>query len=247
MLNIIRVIRQKTLWIIFSLFLIGTPAWAGDANINIATLTSQQEFRDLSADLGLAISYLPAAPAESLGILGFDIGVEVTAADIREDQSFWTKVTTSPPDYLFIPKLHVQKGLPFGFDIGAIYANVPRSNISLVGGEIKWAFISGNLALPAIAIRGSYTKLSGVPGLDLETIGADVSISKGFAFVTPYAGAGLVSVASKETLLPLIEQERFNLTKTFVGIKASLAILNFVAEADFSKIPLYTARLNIGF
>ncbi len=247
MSNTIRFIMRKASSIIVSVFLISAPAWAKNTNIDLKPLASQQEFRDLSADLGLAISYLPAAPAEPLGLLGFDIGIEVTAVDIREDQSFWTKVTTNPPNYLYIPKLHLQKGLPFGFDIGAIYANVPQSNISLSGGEIKWAFISGHMALPALAIRGSYTRLSGVPGLELETMGADISISKGFAFVTPYAGVGLVSVESEENLLPTIERERFNLTKTFIGVKTSLLVLNFVAEASFSKIPLYTARLNIGF
>jgi|GEM_PF-117551 len=228
------------------------PASASNLDINLrqaGTLT-QSEFRDFSEEAGLAVSYLPLSPAESLGIVGIDIGIEVTAADIREDQSFWTKLThnNNPPSLMILPKLHVQKGLPFGFDVGAVYSKVPQSNISMVGGELKWAFISGNAAVPAVAIRGSYTKLLGVSDLDLQTIGADLSISKGFAFITPYAGVGEVWIISKEKVSTLnLDSENLSLTKGFIGVKISLLIVNFVAEADFSKIPLYSARINIGF
>lgn len=226
-----------------------TPAFSAKFDVNLTgTTLSQDEFKNLSTEAGLALSYLPLSPAESLGILGFDIGAEVTAANIREDRSYWRKVTPDPPSYLVLPKLHVQKGLPFGFDIGAVYSKVPQSNISMVGGELKWAFLSGNAIYPAVAVRGSYTKLLGVSDLDLQTIGADLSISKGMAFVTPYAGIGQVWIKSKEKVEALsLRQESLNLTKGFVGVKISLLIVNLVAEADFSKIPLYTLRLNIGF
>jgi len=45
---------------------------------------------------------------------------------------------------------------------------------------------------PAIGVRGSLTKLSGVDQLSLDTRGLDLSISKGFALLTPYAGIGRV-------------------------------------------------------
>ncbi len=223
-----------------------SPAWAGSADIKITPLTIQEEFKNLSKEVGLAISYLPLAPAESLGLLGFDVGIELTAADINQDKSFWTNVVSSPPDYLLIPKLHVQKGLPFGIDLGAVYATVPQSNIEMMGAELKWAFISGNLVLPAIALRTSYTQLRGVSGLELTTLGANLSISKSFAFVTPYAGAGMTQVKSQATGLPLAK-ERLDLSNLFVGVKISLLLINFVAEANFSDIPLYTGRFNIGF
>ncbi|MBI3805001.1 MAG: hypothetical protein HY282_14720 [Nitrospirae bacterium] len=249
----LRVFRAD-LWIPVGLFVVSilyltTPAHAADFDLHLAgTTLSQSEFKSLSEEAGLALSYLPLSPAQPLGILGFDIGVEVTAADIHEDRSFWRRVTTDPPGQMILPKLHVQKGLPFGFDIGAVYSKVPQSNISMAGGELKWAFVPGNALYPAVAIRGSYTKLLGVGDLDLQTIGADLSVSKGIAFVTPYAGIGEVWVKSKDkAAAPALGQENLNLTKGFVGVKISLLIVNFVAEADFSKIPLYSLRINVGF
>lgn len=246
--------RTNALWMIIGLIVWthGAPVWAADFDLDLNRITAltltQTEFKNFSEEAGLALSYLPLSPAASLGIIGIDVGAEVTAANIHEDRSYWTKITPDPPGQVILPKLHVQKGLPFGFDIGAVYTKVPQSNVSMVGGELKWAFISGNAALPAVALRGSYTKLLGVDTLDLQTIGADLSISKGIAFVTPYAGIGQVWIQSKEKVSALnLKEESLSLTKGFIGVKISLLIVNFVAEADFAKIPLYSARINIGF
>ncbi len=209
----------------------------------------QSEFKDLSETIGLLISYKPLAPAEPLGILGFDIGAEVTAVNVDQNASFLTKAIsdTNPPSYFVFPKLHAQKGLPFGIDVGVVYAKVQGSNIGLIGGEVKWAILKGTVATPAIAIRGSYTSLMGVDDLDLSTYGIDLSASKGFAFLTPYVGVGQVWIQSKEnTVLPLSD-ENLSRTKGFAGLKVKLLLLSLVAEAEFSEVPSYTFRANVSF
>ncbi len=221
------------------------PALASDIDIRIESAVSQSVFKDFSEEVGLAISYLPMAPAEPLGVLGFDVGLEVSAIDI--DQGLWeTAAVSNPPGTALFPRIHLQKGLPFGFDLGAVYTKVPNSNVEVIGGEVKWAIVSGNIAVPAIALRGSYTQLRGIDNFDLETYGADLSISKGFAFVTPYAGYGQVWINSEATALPL-KEENISLPKPFVGVKMSIALINFVFEADFGELTMYTGRFNIGF
>ena len=211
---------------------------------------AQSEFKELSETIGLLISYKPLAPAEPLGILGFDIGVEVTAVKVDQNASFLTKAIsdTNPPSYFVFPKLHAQKGLPFGIDMGVVYAKVPGSNIGLIGGEVKWAILKGTVATPAIAVRGSYTRLMGVDDLDLSTYGIDLSASKGFAFLTPYVGVGQVWIQGKENV-PLLnlDDENLSRTKGFAGLKVKLLLLSLVAEAEISKVPSYTFRANISF
>src|SRR4029077_8997621 len=135
----------------------------------------QQDFKDLTEQLGLAISYMPLAPAAPLGLLGFDAGAEITAANLDQSKPVWAKVSAdhSIPDYVFLPKLHAQVGLPLNLDVGMVYGKVPNSNVSMIGGELKWAFIGGGVAMPAVALRGSYTKLLGVSDMDLNTYGLD--------------------------------------------------------------------------
>jgi len=218
-------------------------------DISLPSTFTQSQFDDLSRELGLAISYVPLSPAAPLGLLGFDIGIEGTAAHIDNTKSFWTEaVGKTPPSWLAFPKIHAQKGLPFGFDVGLVYAKAPGTNVGLVGGELKWAFLKGGVASPAIAIRGDYTKLLGVSDIDMGVYGADLSISKGFGFVTPYAGYGVVWISSQDKS-NVVNLNNFNSneSKGFVGVKFSVFLISLVAEADFSKVPSYSGRLNFSF
>jgi hypothetical protein len=247
--------RSKSLAaLLYSLFVViafSGPVFAGN-DISLPLTFTQSQFDDLSRELGLAISYVPLSPAAPLGLLGFDIGIEGTAAHIDNNKSFWTEaIGKTPPSYLAFPKIHAQKGLPFGFDVGLVYAKAPGSNVGLVGGELKWAILKGGLASPAIAIRGDYTKLLGVSDIDMRVYGADISISKGFGFITPYAGYGVVWISSqdKSNVGNNINIDTFssNESKGFVGVKFSAFIVSFVAEADYSKVPSYSGRLNFSF
>ncbi|MDO8444597.1 MAG: hypothetical protein Q7T53_00585 [Deltaproteobacteria bacterium] len=241
---------KKILMLATAFVLTTAAAWAADLDpTKLVTGDVQENFKDFSKEVGFGLSYFPLAPAEPLGITGFDIGIEVTAVDINENKSYWEDMGDFP-GMLPVPKIHVQKGLPFGIDIGAIYSKVPDTNIQLIGGEVKWAVLKGTLATPAVAIRGSYTKLLGVDNLDLQTVGYDASISKGVAMFTPYAGVGQVMINSEPKNLPLgftLKDEEITETKYFVGVKTKLLLLTVTAEADFAEVPAYSLRVGMGF
>lgn len=206
-----------------------SPAWAQD--IDQLQAAAQAEFRLLSEDLGAALSYHAQMPAEPLGLAGFDIGVGVTATRL-EHSGIWQKVTSDDAELtLYVPTLRLHKGLPAGFDIGFTYASIPGSNIRYTGGELRYAILEGGTASPAIAVRGSLTRLSGVDQLGFETRGIDVSISKGLAIFTPYAGIGRVWIESTPHVLSL-QKEKFSLTKVFVGVGMNFAVLNLNLQAD---------------
>lgn len=215
----------------------------------------QAEFKDLSRDLGLAISYMPLAPAEPLGnvLPGFDAGVELTAVQIDTNKPYWKTVEAvsgdTIPGTLPFPKLHIQVGIPFiPIDLGYVYSSVPGTNIKFMGGELKYAILKGGVVMPALALRGAYTKLSGVDDLDINTKSLDLSISKGFLMFTPYAGYGMVRITSKEKAGLGLKDEEIDENKAFVGCKFTFfPLLNLVAEADFAKVKAYSLRLNLHF
>ena len=208
-----------------------TAAAAADLN-NIGAL-AQTEFRLLSEDLGAALSYKPILPAEPLGLTGFDLGVEATVVKLENSTVLSTATNGDISDTLVIPKIHVHKGLPLGIDLGAFIAKVPDSNISLWGAEVRYAILPGGVATPAVGVRASYSALAGVNQLDLHTTGLDVSISKGFAFVTPYAGIGRVWVNSApDNSIPGLHKEDFSVNKLFGGVNLNFAVLNIAVEAD---------------
>ena len=75
------------------------------------------------------------------------------------------------------------------------------------------------------------SQLSGLDNHKLRTTGHDVSISKGFAFLTPYAGAGIVNVKSKPDA-PGLVSESFNQNKVFAGVNLDFGLANLVFEGD---------------
>lgn len=246
---------KKLVTAVLLVLLLSVPAMA-KTDITLPPGFGQEQFKNISRDIGLAISYAPLAPAEPLGgvLPHIDIGVELTGVDIDTNQQYWKDVQAVSgdkiPSMLPFPKLHVQVGLPVvPIDLGFVYSSVPSTNIKYMGGEIKYAILKGGVALPAIAIRAAFTKLEGVDDLDISTKSADISISKGIAMFTPYAGYGMVWIDSKEkSALVTLQDEKITEPKAFVGMKVTFfPLLNFVVEADFSEVKAYSARLNLHF
>jgi len=233
--------------VIASLFAVSLPVVAADIN-QIQTLT-QDDFHKLSQDLGAALSYKPLTPTAPLGITGFDVGIAVTATSIKNSDVL-QKAGAGDHSTLPVPSLRVHKGLPFGVDVGAMVGAVPGTNVRLYGGELRYAIVSGGAATPAIGIRGSYTKLTGVDQLDFDTKGLDLSISKGFLMFTPYAGIGKVWVASAPKDIPSSTptKESLSLNKVFVGVNLNFGLTNLAFEGDRTgEATSYGAKLGFRF
>jgi hypothetical protein len=216
--------------------------WAAN-NIDVTSL-GQTTFKDFSEDLGSALSYKPVTPPAPLGITGFDVGLEVTSTKIRN----LDLATNSSMTNLIVPKLHIYKGLPLNIDVGAFYSSVPTTNIKFYGGELRYAILEGGVALPAVGIRGALTKLTGVNQLALSTKSLDISVSKGFAMFTPYAGIGRVWVDSTPDSATTLKEETFQQGKIFVGGNLNFGITNFALEYDKTgSAPSYSVKLSFRF
>ncbi|MDD4910968.1 MAG: hypothetical protein PHP57_01605 [Sideroxydans sp.] len=222
---------MKKLLVLAAALSVAQPAMAG--NVDLSKLgTVQADFRSLSEDLGSALSYKAISPAESMGVTGFDVGVELTSTKLSKSAALWKTVSGSDITSLYVPKLHVTKGLPLDIDIAAFASAIPTTGISLFGGELKYAVLPGSVALPAVAVRGAMTKLTGINQLSFDTKSIDVSVSKGFAMFTPYAGIGQVWTTSTPDASLGLTAEKFTQAKTFVGANLNFGLTNFAAEYD---------------
>jgi len=230
---------------------------AGD--FNSSTLFSngnplQSKFDSLTKDLGSALSYKAVTPAEPLGLLGFDIGLEVTGTSLQGLDEWGDAIGEDSIDILPLPKLHAHKGLPLNLDVGLVYSKVPTTDISYIGGELRYSFVSGNLAIPAIAVRGSYTTVLGIDELDFSTKSVELTVSKGFLLFTPYIGAGNVWVNSEARSTPVAGGTEISVSsdtsmvKFFGGLNINLGLLNIVGEADKTGDAMsYTVKLGLRF
>lgn len=208
--------------------LFAANAYAGDLN-QIGTLT-QNQFLKLSTDLGAASAYKGVTPATPLGAVGFDIGAEITQTSI-ENSALFRQAGAGDVSNLVVPKIHVTKGLPGGFDIGAFVSRVSGVGGSLIGLEARYAILDDGLTTPALGVRLSGTKLSGVSKLNLSTVAVDAMLSKKLTLVTPYIGAGSVRVKSGADVAGL-RDESFNKSRVFIGMNVNFLLANIALEAE---------------
>lgn len=201
---------------------------------------------------GAILSYKPLMPAEPLGATGFDVGLDANYTSIKKD------------DNALITRVHLAKGLPFGLDVGAFYGTGGRatggdsmfdskaSQISMWGLEARYAIIPGDIVTPALSVRGAYTGANielprvvenGVTvqdrsDFDASTASIDVSISKGFTMLTPYAGLGMVFVEA--------DGHDADMMKYYAGLNIGLGAMAAALEADVTGgITTYSAKLSV--
>lgn len=220
---------------------IAAPSFADDLT-SVQNLT-QLEFAKLSKDFTAAASYKSLSPAEPLGIVGFDLGLEMSGTRM-EHADIWKKAGADNST-LYMPRLHVHKGLPFNIDLGASITAAPDSEIKLIGAEIKYALIAGNTAIPAVAIRAAATRLTGVDQVDLNSRSLELTVSKGFLMLTPYAGVGRVW-GDVTPHVSNLRKESPVANKVFAGLNINFGIANVVAELDRTG-GNQTASVKLGF
>lgn len=191
---------------------------------------AQDEFRGLSKDLGAAFSYKGVAPAAPLGTLGIDVGVEVTRTSIEHESAF-SRAGAGGVSDVIVPKLHVHKGLPGGWDVGAFVGGASEVSATLFGADLRYALLDDGIATPAVAVRLSGTRATGLGDLKVSTGTLDLMASKKFTVLTPYVGAGVVRTWSSVSDSPL-RDERVNQSRYFGGLAFTLLAVNLAFEAE---------------
>lgn len=210
----------------------GTAAGSVQASgLDSLELLSQDNFETLSENLSAALHYRGITPTEPLGVIGFDVGVSLTATEIDDEILDLASDGDFDLDQIFIPRLNVHKGLPFGFDIGGFISAVPETDITLLGLEVRKAIFEGSTVTPAIGIRLGATSLQGLDQLDLQSLLVDISISKGVLFFTPYAGLGYVLTRAEASSEFDLDDETVTQQKAYIGLNINFG-LNFTVELD---------------
>lgn len=168
---------------------------------------SHARFRTFARELGAAISSTNLTPPETLGHAAFSVNMELSVLSVRFADLTWPSERPPAADAnLLLPSLHIRKGLPFSFEIGARAGWIDRSDMAVGTLEAKWAINEGFLYLPDIAIRVYGTRLFNSRDFDLTTYGADLGVGREFAIggmitLTPYAGWNLGFVQANSHLV----------------------------------------------
>ena len=193
----------------------------------------QSDFQAVAEDLSAGIAYKSVQPATPQGLIGFDVGLLASYTSVQNKDS-WERLTGERLDQTGHIGLAASKGLPLNFDVAAFVSVIPGTDATLYGAEARYAIWDGNIALPAIALRLGYTEMTGVDDLEADTLSYDISVSKTFPLVTPYIGYGRVdaTVTPSGDVGAVFNEEDFDLDRTYIGARLSLAVLSIGLEAE---------------
>ncbi|HEY1774146.1 MAG TPA: hypothetical protein VGH91_13240 [Gammaproteobacteria bacterium] len=237
---------MRRLLLACGLLALSSAAFA-DNHISITGLNGNQtEFDGLSQDLGAITDYKQMQGASSEGITGFDLGLDLGDTQVSHKDA-WDAATGSSISNLPFADVHVSKGLPFGIDVGGMYAFVPSSNIKLYGVEARYAIIDGGIAEPAVGLRATYTNLTGVEDLSFHTTSLGVSVSKGFGPITPYAGVAEVWTNSSPDASTGLTSSNSSNPEIFAGLTFNLGVHLGFEYDHLSGNSSYMLKLGFGF
>lgn len=208
-----------------------SPAlYAADID-NLAALGSQANFRSFSEDLAGVLGYKAVAPAAPMGRQGFDVGVQVDSTRLQHPALWDLACGCNASDRVLLPKAYLRLGAEEA-DITLSYGKATGGNLALWGVEAQFALAIEDAAVPAVALRGNYSRLNGVEQLNFSSTGAELAVSKRFGAVTPYVGGGRLWITSAPRA-GAFEREKFNTDKYYAGVNFAMgAHANLALETD---------------
>jgi hypothetical protein len=229
------------------------PALAADPDINLNPAITQQEFRTFSRIVGQGIFATPVQPARAGSIINFDVGVAATLVHVDTGSSYWQHAVSSDfthNGYVAVPRLVVSKGFSAG-TISGTYAKISDTGAKVWGGAIDIPIIRGTLASPELALRGSYSTLTGIEAFKEKTYGLEAFLSKGFGPLMPYAAYGRMRTNATGTIhvgtLSTTLHDASNLNRLTVGLRVSLFFPKIIVEATQAEVRSYAAKVSFGF
>lgn len=191
-------------------------------------LPDNQLWANLVNELGGAFAPSTSTPAMTLGLAGVYVGYELGVTNLNRLSQYWSRGTegsttsnvgtgtSSVRDRgdaaAVISRLHVRKGLPFGFELGTQASYMHSSSIWAIGLDLRWSpfegFRRGIGYIPDLAIRGAVNTLVGQSQLNLTVVDVDVSLSKRFTVggsvrITPILGAQMLFIFGDSGVIDL--------------------------------------------
>lgn len=167
---------------------------------------AEANFRAFARRFAAGLTASNLSPPQTLGHSGFAVSVETSLVyfqNVSADRMPTHRPVSGP---MLVPSVHLRKGLPWSFEVGAKAAWIEKSKMGAGTLELKWALNEGFSFLPDIAVRGHITKLVNSRDFDLTAGGLDFGLGKqfsiaGMATLTPYVGYNLIFVGASSSAL----------------------------------------------
>ena len=165
-------------------------ASAQSANIDLRPGLTSEEFTALTADLGPILRFRQLGDSTTLGKGNAAVAVQLANAPVSDGTRSWS---------LSFPKVVARVGVNDRVDVGAWGGINADSNYGLVGCDTTIALMTEGPSRPvSVSIRPSITSLVGPSDLWAANVSVDLSVSRAFGPLSPYAGLATTSTGAIE-------------------------------------------------
>jgi hypothetical protein len=160
-----------------------------------------------ATEYAMALAPTGMHPARTTGYGGVELAFFTQFTTVSADQSFWQKGTegaptatgnyglTNPtPDSLFaLFGLTARKGLPYGFELQGSIAYVNHTQLSVLGGGIRWSPFEGFRPYVDVSVGGYVNTMAGTNKMHITVPSVEAHVSRAFtisrnAMIQPYVG-----------------------------------------------------------
>lgn len=213
-------------------------------------LTARQ-FRQFAAEGGQLLRFRQTAAADTLGAGTFDVSVGYAYFFLDDAKGAWNNTFSHPQSdhylgqQLGVPYLALRVGLTDAVD-GEVFGtvNVP-SNYGFTGVASKIRLIDEEHGAPvSVAVRPSLSVLVGPSEVQAWNLSADLSVSRRFGGLAPFAGVTLSSTLAVESSDDTDVGNQLALRPlAFAGVDYHWKFVSVGAQAEISDVAALALRL----
>lgn len=202
---------------------------------DLHTGLTQEEFANLTAEIGSLLRFRQAGDSMTLGRGKADIGTQFATTPIEGGRETWNIVG--------------RYGVADRVDVGAWGGYNTGLNYGLVGGEARIALLREGSSSPvSVLFRPSVTSLVGPSEVWAATASFDVSVSKAFGAIAPYAGVATTgTLALERTNAVSLDPATANGSAAYAGLSYRWRSIAVSAEVEKGTHVSYAFRLGTRF
>ncbi len=166
---------------------------------------TKEEFAEFAGELGSILRFRQLGETTTLGKGNVDLSVQFASTSIDDSKGAWNNTMSHPDadhylgDSIAFPRLVLRYGVNDRVDVGAWGGINPRSNYGIVGVDTKIALLRQEDGRPvSLSVRPSVTSLVGPSEVWAGNVSVDLSVSRAFGRIAPYAGVAASSSLAME-------------------------------------------------
>ena len=219
--------------------LVPAPANAQQA-FDLRPGLTKAEFAEFTAELGSVLRFRQLGDTTTLGKGHADLGVQFGNMP-TENRDLGRSIS--------FPRVVARFGTSDRVDVGAWGGIEPDANYGMAGIDTKIALLRQGPARPvSVSIRPSFTSLIGPSEVWAANASIDVSVSRAFGAVSPYAGvATTASLALERSADVDLDPATADGSLAYAGLSYAWRALNVSAEVEKGRRVSYAFRIGTRF